>query len=74
MSEKMTPAQERVVAKLRRKGWIDPWRYRRCVHLGLPLPARVRRAKNLGVYRDYSRPGVRVTPTGRILADADRTR
>jgi hypothetical protein len=74
MSGLMTPAQRAVVEKLCEKGWIDPWMYRRCVHLFLPRPAWFRRAKNLGIYRDYSRPGVRVTPTGRVLANADRTR
>ncbi len=58
-------AQLAVVEKLVGKGWIDPWKYNRCVYLFLPD---VWHKQNRGVItRSYKRAPVRVTPTGRIL-------
>lgn len=58
--------QLRAVERLLAKGWIEPWLYRRCVYLFLPDTWHRR---NRGVMvRDYRRPPIRVTPTGRILA------
>jgi hypothetical protein len=59
-----------VVAWLLGKGWIDPWLYRRSVHLALPDVA-AKRSRGI-IYRDWLRPTIRVTPTGRILCYVDR--
>ena len=67
--DKMTERQRSVVKRLLAKGWLDPWMYHRSVSLGLPLPARIRREKGLGTFRDWHRPTIRVTPTGKILSN-----
>lgn len=61
--------QAEAVKRLLAKGWREPWSYRGSVLLFLPLPARRRRAnQKLGLWRDYTRPPIRVTVTGRIIA------
>ncbi len=64
--DRATSTQVAVVEKLLAKGWMDPWVYGRSVRLGLP---NVQARRMFGsVYRDWTRRGIRVTPTGRILA------
>lgn len=60
--------QRATVRRLMGKGWIDPFLYHRSVHLGLPMVA-LRRKFGSYTARDWHRPTIRVTPTGRILSD-----
>lgn len=60
--------QKAVLAKLLAKGWIEPWLYHRSIHLSLP-DVRAKRERGV-VYRDWRRPGIRITPNGRIVASS----
>lgn len=66
----MPPAQHQVVEKLMGKGWIEPFLYHRSVHLGLSMVALRRKTGHYA--RDWHRPGIRITPTGRIISDIVR--
>jgi hypothetical protein len=65
---RITAAQADAAAKLLRKGWLDPFIYGRNVHLALPMVA-LRRITGSAA-RDWHRPTVRITPSGRLIAAA----